>query len=340
MISLKKILEIDLSNHSPAWLHSGKLKRVWSKIIKKLQGLKQTQEEDQQELAERKLELQTKIEKLVGQKVEREQWQAKLGQIQQERAKLITQLKKKEIELGRLAVEKEAMVTKEPASSYSREKEMLVKRQKQAVEQKIRKKETAQETLKQRVCNEVGAEISTPWSEVITALGDKNEELQSAYQQLTAQIIAQNKVAETIRELLAEEDQKIVQVLDSELIKELLPKVTTHYQDLELRGDALVVSDGFDSFPVSELSAGAREQVFLTLRIALASQWFQDEKMFLILDDAFIHSDQIRKEALVKSMLKLSQAGWQIICLSFDERVRDLFAQYQPDYNLLDLNEG
>lgn len=301
--------------------------------------LTKVQAETKQDLETKKLELETQVEESVGQSVKQSAWLQALDKLKQKHNQLQVKIKNQEIALIKLNVAEAEFVTTQPKQDYSPAKEAQLQQQQEVISHKIDRQENTQRTLKQRLCDQTGENIATPWQDLITALSDRYQQEEAEYQQKTAQIIAQRQLTTVIEELLETEDEKITQVLESDLIRELLPQVTTHYQDLELKNETLFVTNGFSSFPVHELSAGAREQVFLTLRIALASQWFQAEKMFLILDDAFIHSDQIRKEALIKNMLKLGQAGWQIICFSFDERIKELFAQHQPDYNLLDLNE-
>jgi len=47
--------------------------------------------------------------------------------------------------------------------------------------------------------------------------------------------------------------------------------------------------------------------------------------MFLILDDAFQHSDWQRREWLVDEMAELANLGWQIIYFSMDDHIKGLF---------------
>ncbi|MEA2056242.1 MAG: hypothetical protein U9O78_00790 [Patescibacteria group bacterium] len=306
----------------------------------KLQGLKSNRGDTVNALANQKIEIENSIEELFGEKITSDQWKTRLRQLLDKQEELKDKLKNYELKLSKLNIPAKEYLTKKPDLDYQPDQEVKINKQLEKASQAIKNKENSLETLKQRVCDATGKSFSLDWNQLIEALADKKEQVESNYKQLTAQIIAQKNVSDVIKELLAEEDQKIDQVLDSDIIQDLLPQVTGGYQDIELRNDTLYVSDSFSSFPVSEISDGAQEQVFLTLRIALASQWFKDDKLFLILDDAFIHSDTNRRKELVKSVIKLGEAGWQIICLSFDERIKQLFAQNSEDYQLLDLNKG
>jgi hypothetical protein len=53
----------------------------------------------------------------------------------------------------------------------------------------------------------------------------------------------------------------------------------------------------------------------------------QGDTAFLILDDAFQHSDWERRPALVDTVFDLAKAGWQTIYFSMDDNIRDLFDQ-------------
>jgi uncharacterized protein YhaN len=94
--------------------------------------------------------------------------------------------------------------------------------------------------------------------------------------------------------------------------------------------DHLEVSDKFQSFKLDELSTGAQEQVLLGLRMGMASRLFAGQPLFLILDDAFQHSDWQRRPAMVDEVLHLAQSGWQVFYLTMDDHLRDLFLEKTP----------
>jgi len=52
------------------------------------------------------------------------------------------------------------------------------------------------------------------------------------------------------------------------------------------------------------------------------------DPLFLILDDAFQHSDWHRRDTLVKQVIKMAINGWQVTYLSMDDHIRDLFLKY------------
>ena len=88
----------------------------------------------------------------------------------------------------------------------------------------------------------------------------------------------------------------------------------------------LKVMDEFNqAFSFNDLSTGTREQIFLALRMGFARRIMQGEKAFIILDDAFQHSDWERRPSLVDTTFTLADEGWQVIYFSMDDNIRDLF---------------
>jgi len=203
----------------------------------------------------------------------------------------------------------------------------------------IIKKEKELDILKQSICEYTRDDFAIDWMKLIENLADKRKEGLNEYKSLTAEIMAERYISDVIRELYEEEDEKIKEALDSEAIKGILLKVTTHYDSISLQDDRLIVSDPFYDFPVSEISDGAKEQVFLALRIGLAMHWFEKDGLFLILDDAFLHSDDKRRPELVDKVLELGENGWQILCFTFDGRIKELFDERVGEYVFVNLDE-
>ncbi len=67
--------------------------------------------------------------------------------------------------------------------------------------------------------------------------------------------------------------------------------------------------------------------MLLALRMGFASRLAGGEPLFLILDDAFQHSDWERRERLVREVVALAETGWQISYLTMDDHLRDLFVE-------------
>jgi uncharacterized protein YhaN len=123
-----------------------------------------------------------------------------------------------------------------------------------------------------------------------------------------------------------EEARMIEEGLQSAAIGESIRLMCPRYQSLRSTEEGLVVTDGDDNeFAVKDLSTGAREQVFLGARLGFARKALDDQTSFLILDDAFQHSDWLRRKQLVDQVVTLVQAGWQVLYFTMDDHIRRLF---------------
>ena len=167
------------------------------------------------------------------------------------------------------------------------------------------------------------------WEELIRALREKYDKAVQDFQKITAEILAGRLVTEVIEKLRKDEDRSIAEGLNSEEVTKPLQLLTGHYQEIRLSSEAglglEVLAGDDDLYPLSNLSTGAREQIFLALRMGFASRAMGGETGFLILDDAFQHSDWGRRENLISQVVSLVQTGWQVFYFTMDDHIRDLF---------------
>jgi len=70
------------------------------------------------------------------------------------------------------------------------------------------------------------------------------------------------------------------------------------------------------------LSGGAYDQLYFSIRLALAESLLRGGKGFLILDDPFIKADAERLQKLLGMLDHLSRKGWQIIYFSAKEEIK------------------
>ncbi|MFW6010666.1 MAG: ATP-binding protein, partial [Gemmatimonadota bacterium] len=107
--------------------------------------------------------------------------------------------------------------------------------------------------------------------------------------------------------------------------------VTERYRTVRRDGDGgLTVLDGSGrAFALASLSRGTRDQVYLALRLGLATSALEAAGVegggFFLLDDAFLTADWERRGRLVSAMETLSTDGWQVIYLTCDDHLRNLF---------------
>ncbi|MEZ6060767.1 MAG: DUF4332 domain-containing protein [Planctomycetaceae bacterium] len=80
--------------------------------------------------------------------------------------------------------------------------------------------------------------------------------------------------------------------------------------------------------PVSQLSRGTRDQAALALRLALIQIKAADsDRVPLVLDDVFISADDDRAEAAADLLMEVASSGQQILLLTSQNDVRELFVR-------------
>jgi DNA repair exonuclease SbcCD ATPase subunit len=90
-----------------------------------------------------------------------------------------------------------------------------------------------------------------------------------------------------------------------------------------------------------DLSAGAYDQLYFSIRLALAEKILKGEKGFFILDDPFIKSDPDRLERLIEMLKKISESGWQILYFSAKKEIKDALQRYCEERNgYFEMREG
>lgn len=87
-----------------------------------------------------------------------------------------------------------------------------------------------------------------------------------------------------------------------------------------------------ESVSLQQLSKGTRDQIGLALRLALTQVRAEtNAHVPLVLDDVFIASDNARATAAVQLLTEIAAQGQQIIFLTCQKDVRDLFARFRAD---------
>ncbi len=184
------------------------------------------------------------------------------------------------------------------------------------------------EILKQQICTETSDEITKPWEEILTNFKNLIQDKEIEYRNTTARIIAEIGVTQVINQIQEQEDQKIQNDLNTNEVTDLLQSMTGSYNKIELVDDQVFISDPYNRYAMQDLSTGAKEQIQLALRLGIASRITGGNPLFIILDDAFQHSDWQRREYLVKQVILLVKRGWQATYLTMDDHIRDLFLKF------------
>ena len=278
---------------------------------------------------------------IVEKEIDKSQWNEILIDLKKKRKNLIDQIIQKDKRLDKLDVDETDYLQEDIGIRYSREEYENLETELNEIKIKIKDKEEQLKQLKYKIYNFTKDDPSITWEELIENLRQKRQEKQNELKEITSKIIAGITVHKIISKLREEEDTKIQEGLESKTVIDPLKDLTQRYNRLTLEDDKLIVSDDYNSFDLKDLSTGAREQVMLALRIGFSSKILNQDTLFLILDDAFQHSDWGKRKILIKQLANVAQKGWQIIYLTMDDNIRDLFnkvgKKFKGEYKIFNL---
>lgn len=284
-------------------------------------------EEIQREKSEYVDEINNHFQALTGKIIEKSMWQSTLQKIQKQNHEIDNEIQELSIRLEKLDIDKSDFRIQTVDFQYSKEKIEELEEELAELVDNLLDAQNDLKSLKQLICNETGDEINTPWPRIIKCLRERREDVNRDYRQITAEILAKIGISQVLEEIRTQEDEKIRRDLKTEEVGSVLSMITGCYESLDLADDQLIVSGDYGNYHLSDLSTGAREQVQLALRMGFATRLAGNQPLFLILDDAFQHSDWERRERLCKQVIQLAKSGWQVTYLTMDDHIRDLFCE-------------
>lgn len=256
------------------------------------------------------------------------EWRDTIGELRNNISDLEYQINSLDRELASLNVQEEEYLDQDPGAKWDAERYGALEGERAETEKALDGEMNELERLKSLVSQVTGSE-SFEWEELITVLRDKREATAQEYRRLTAEILAKVQVNAVIQEFRKEENSRIAEGLKREELTEPLHTLTGRYSRIRQEEDSglVLVTDEDEEYPLAAISTGAQEQTFLALRMGFASIAMEGQTAFLILDDAFQHSDWPRRERLVTHTLNLVNAGWQVFYFAMDDHIRDLFLE-------------
>lgn len=254
-------------------------------------------------------------------------WRKRLEELRGERSELSGKLQRARRSLDSLRVSEEDLLEKDPGTTYDGEKERKLEEEAQELRRSIQQGEDALTERKARIMERTGEGPLKSWEELLGALRDMRERTAEEYRELQAEVVAKVVLHQVLRELSESEDQQLRKELASEDMSRALLGMTGRYRRIALEEEGLKVFDrsgrGFD---LAEVSTGAREQILLAVRVGLLERIMGRRRSFLILDDAFQHSDWERRRLLVDSLITLVEDGWQVFYLTMDDHLDGLLS--------------
>ena len=76
-----------------------------------------------------------------------------------------------------------------------------------------------------------------------------------------------------------------------------------------------------------QLSGGAYDQLYFSIRLALGEKLLKGKKGFFIMDDPFIKSDPNRLQKLIDMLKKITEAGWQVMYFSAKGETKEILKE-------------
>jgi energy-coupling factor transporter ATP-binding protein EcfA2 len=309
------------------------------------ENLKKSVEEKQHQLSLLEKEIEHQMVSLHKTSTDKAQWQSLLEELKFQANALrqkIKHLEQEQIRLG-LPETPSGQPAVDSGTLYDPSVIKDLNAERTFLEKEIHDEELLLENLKQRICDLTGTSITTAWEILIEDLRCLNKSLIREYQEITARILAGMAVGMTIEELRGKEDEKIHSGLRSDLFLKPLYQLTGRYDRLYYDGTQLIIGDAYGDYPLSDISTGAQEQALLALRLGFAAKTLKTDQLFLILDDAFQHTDWSRRENMIQQLITLAQEGWQIFYFTMDDHLRDQFIShgeqaFGEDFKFIDLN--
>jgi uncharacterized protein YhaN len=277
------------------------------------------------ELKEKYSSIRQKIENFYGGATENKEWEELVAELKQNNKNIKSQIDTEKERLYKLGLSEEDYLPEDPGTIYSQQEYEKTLSDLEAIRKEIETRENMIQSLKYRICEKTRDDPSISWEDLIENLQKKRQEVLDNLKEISSDIIAGKIVHKIVSELHSEEDQKIKEGLQSEEVINPLKDITRRYTGLHLEGDNLIISDPYDNFDIKDLSTGAREQVMLALRIGFTQKLLKEDSLFLILDDAFQHSDWEKREILINKLGEIAKKGWQIIYLTMDDHIKELF---------------
>ncbi len=144
--------------------------------------------------------------------------------------------------------------------------------------------------------------------------------------------------AEAIRSLSREIRHEFAPTLAANMKKTLGRITDGRYPTVMLseQGDLQIFTVDGRILGIDQVSAGTQDQIYLALRLAIMDCLSPDEKLPLILDDAFARYDEDRLEQVLRILAGEAEER-QILIFTCQNREIDTLKRLKQDYSLLEL---
>ena len=115
------------------------------------------------------------------------------------------------------------------------------------------------------------------------------------------------------------EDKSKVFKYFSEITNGIYTGLSFNHDSMELQ-----IYQGDEVFSPPQLSGGAYDQLYFSIRLAFGELLMKSKPGLFILDDPFIKSDQERLERQIDILIKIVEIGWQVLYFSCKSELRQI----------------
>ena len=262
--------------------------------------------------------------RITGEEPRVEEWDGLLEELRSERKRVQESIVSLNGFLASLNVEPESFIPDPPGCEWDQKTYNDLRDDLAALEERLSGERRMLEELKSDITMAT-RERSGDIRQLITALEERITEAEDERREVVARLLAENSVYRAVCQYREQENSRLEEALGSQEIVNPLYQITGRYTGVRMtpEGGLRIRASGQGEYPLSQLSNGAREQVYITLRTGIASLAF-GEPAFLLLDDAFQHSDWLRRKRLVEHVIGLVRDGWQVFYFTMDDHLRKL----------------
>ncbi len=258
-----------------------------------------------------------------------EDWPDQVAEMIKHKEELARFLTEKQNEIHRFGVPEEEILTEDPGTAWDSANASAVSSRLEEKREDFRRAQGQQGELKSKIATVIGV-MSDDWEVLIGGLEKEIADQSIQYKELTAEVLGKICVTAAVRNLQKKEDQLISENLRRNDVTEDLRQLSgNRFSGFDWKDGKLELIDNQSrSDALDFLSTGAKEQVMIALRMMFARRYLGDLPGFLLLDDAFQHSDWNRRELLVDHTLSsVRERGWQVFYFTMDNHLRDLFKE-------------
>jgi len=293
--------------------------------------LRKNRIELERHIEDKKASILSRIHVVTGEDIPDNEWELRIEEIGKNRKEILNTINTIKIDLSSLNIHEDSYLPDPSSAEWDKNRYLKLKDELEEVSKNLDRKKHSIDNLKMEIKEATGSK-SRDIRELLTALEERIEDVENTYKDLTARILAEKSVYRAVCEFRSKENERLDEALGSDEVAAPLRQITGHYNGLRMDSNGylhLSTPEG-EEFPLSQLSTGAAEQVYIALRTGFA-ELTMGETAFLIFDDAFQHSDWERRKNLVDHVIKLVQSGWQIICFTMDDHLKKLFDKSGKD---------